>query len=202
MPSKNPLAVGYKKLYDCLQFLEHPVLRTVLIIVLVVYCSTLLPVVNVEVSKVLRIGVVKLLVVVVIVLFAMRDPVLAVLLAMALVISTCGSVEGMENQGDSDDEEHSTKVERMSNKSESEEAKSEEQLMQLKQEGKQHESFDNPSPDGPAGYNIRPNCVSGCADGAQRSPECTGVQTFTPELGAQGLNCPPGYGGKMAGSPW
>ena len=198
MPSKNPLAVGYKKLYDCLQFLEHPVLRTVLIIVLVVYCSTLLPVVNVEVSKVLRIGVVKLLVVVVIVLFAMRDPVLVVLLAMALVISTCGSVEGMENQGDSDDEEHVTKVEKMTNQDDSEDAKSEEQLMQLKQ----HESFDNPSPDGPAGYNVRPNCISGCADGAQRGPECTGVQTFTPELGAQGLNCPQGYGGKMAGSPW
>lgn len=99
MPGKNMLSQAYKTLYECLAFLEHPVLRTVLIIVLVVFNSGLIPVVNMEVAKVLRLGVVKLIVVLFITLFAMRDPVLAILLAMALVMSTCkqADMEGMTN---------------------------------------------------------------------------------------------------------
>lgn len=99
MPGKNMLSQAYKTLYECLAFLEHPVLRTVLIIVLVVFNSGLIPVVNMEVAKLLRLGLVKLIVVLFITLFAMRDPVLAILLAMALVMSTCKQVdmEGMAN---------------------------------------------------------------------------------------------------------
>jgi hypothetical protein len=99
MPGKNMLSQAYKTLYECLAFLEHPVLRTVLIIVLVVFNSGLIPVVNIEVARVLRLGVVKLIVVLFITLFAMRDPVLAILLAMALVMSTCkqADMEGMAN---------------------------------------------------------------------------------------------------------
>lgn len=99
MPGKNMLSQAYKTLYECLAFLEHPVLRTVLIIVLVVFNSGLIPVVNMEVAKVLRLGLVKLIVVLFITLFAMRDPVLAILLAMALVMSTCkqADMEGMAN---------------------------------------------------------------------------------------------------------
>jgi len=93
------LSQAYKTIYECLAFLEHPVLRTVLIIVLVVFNSGLIPVVNMEVARVLRLGVVKLIVVLFITLFAMRDPVLAILLAMALVMSTCkqADMEGMTN---------------------------------------------------------------------------------------------------------
>jgi len=204
MPSKNPLAVGYTKLYDFLQFLEHPVLRTVLIIVLVVYNSTLLPIVNVEVSKVLRLSLVKLLVVVVIVLFAMRDPVLAILLAMALVISTCSSVEGMDNMTDNKHKENDDTADTADTE---DKPKSRDHLMKLNQDTDQnnddHETFDNPQQDGPSGFNVRPNCLSGCTDGdGQRGPECTAVQTFNPELNAQGLNCPQGYGGNLDGSPW
>ena len=99
MPGKNMLSQAYKTIYECLAFLEHPVLRTVLIIVLVVFNSGLIPVVNMEVARVLRLGVVKLIVVLFITLFAMRDPVLAILLAMALVMSTCkqADMEGMTN---------------------------------------------------------------------------------------------------------
>ena len=99
MPGKNMLSVAYKKLHDCLSFVEHPVLRTVLLVVLVVFNAGLLPMVNMEVARVLRMGVVRLLVVVVIALFSMRDPVLGILLAMALVTSTMhGGMEGMTNQ--------------------------------------------------------------------------------------------------------
>lgn len=98
------LSQAYKTLYECLAFLEHPVLRTVLIIVLVVFNSGLIPVVNMEVARVLRLGLVKLIVVLFITLFAMRDPVLAILLAMALVMSTCkqADMEGMANFMDSE----------------------------------------------------------------------------------------------------
>lgn len=104
MPGKNMLSQAYKTLYECLAFLEHPVLRTVLIIVLVVFNSGLIPVVNMEVARVLRLGLVKLIVVLFITLFAMRDPVLAILLAMALVMSTCkqADMEGMANFMDSE----------------------------------------------------------------------------------------------------
>ena len=194
MPNKNPLAVAYTKLYDCLQFLENPILRTILIIVLVIYNSSLIPVINHEVSKVLNIGIIKLLVVIVIVLFAIRDPVLAILLAMALVISTCLPIEGMHNEGETQehmlnqsDEEHHQNSEQ-----------SEEHLMQLKQEHK--ENFDNPQPTaGPVGYNIKPNCIT---QGTETDPLCTPVQTFNPELNAQGLNHPQGFGGGVPGSPW
>jgi len=207
MPSKNPLAVAYTKLYDCLQFLENPILRTVLIIILVIYNSSLIPVINNEVSKVLNIGIIKLLVVIVIVLFAMRDPVLAILLAMALVISTCLQIEGMDNQGSSNNEslpqgqvlghqgeETNNSCEGCPCQGES----GEEHLMNLNQD--QKESFDNPQPNlGPVGYNIKPNCI---AQGTESNPLCTPVQTFNPELNAQGLNHPQGFGGRVPGSPW
>jgi len=104
MPGKNMLSQAYKTLYECLAFLEHPILRTVLIIVLVVFNSGLIPVINMEVARVLRLGLVKLIVVLFITLFAMRDPVLAILLAMALVMSTCkqADMEGMANFMDSE----------------------------------------------------------------------------------------------------
>ena len=34
MPGKNMLSQAYKTIYECLAFLEHPVLRTVLIIII------------------------------------------------------------------------------------------------------------------------------------------------------------------------
>ena len=212
MPSKNPLTVAYAKLYDCLQFLENPVLRTILIIVLVIYNSSLIPMINNEVSKILNIGIIKLLVVIVIVLFAIRDPVLAILLAMALVISTCLSIEGMHNQNHMGHQsEHMMEnmtnmenqsehmMENMTNKSEGEHhGEQEEHLMKLK--GEQKETFDNPQPNlGPVGYNIKPNCIT---QGTESNPLCTPVQTFNPELNAQGLNHPQGYGGRIPGSPW
>lgn len=206
MPSKNPLAVAYTKLYDCLQFLENPILRTILIIILVIYNSSLIPVINNEVSKVLNIGIIKLLVVIVIVLFAMRDPVLAILLAMALVISTCLQIEGMDNkivsngslqQGHVLGHQEEETSEHMTNHS-SEGEHEEEHLMDLNQN--QKESFDNPQPNlGPVGYNIKPNCI---AQGTESNPLCTPVQTFNPELNAQGLNHPQGFGGRDTGSPW
>ena len=208
MPSKNPLAVAYTKLYDCLQFLENPVLRTILIIVLVIYNSSLIPVINNEVSKFLNIGIIKLLVVIVIVLFAMRDPVLAILLAMALVISTCLQIEGMDNKAikvyhESRPQDHTEEEvrENMTNQSKEDSHNNEhteEHLMKLKEE--QKETFDNPTQNsGPAGYNIKPNCIT---KGTASNPLCIPVQTFNPELNAQGLNKPQGYGGRIPGSPW
>ena len=215
MPSKNPLAVAYTKLYDCLQFLENPVLRTILIIILVIYNSSLIPVINHEVSRVLNIGIIKLLVVIVIVLFAIRDPVLAILLAMALVISTCLPIEGMQSENNArylGESNFGESLENMTNHEEEELREnmtnheeeelrtnnSEEHLMQLNQENK--ESFDNPQPNlGPVGYNIKPNCIT---QGTESNPLCTSVQTFNPELNAQGLNHPQGFGGRIPGSPW
>jgi len=173
-------------------------LRTVLIIILVVYNSSLINVVNVEVSKVLNIPVVKLIFVIVVVMFAIRDPVLAILLAMALVISVCTkhNVEGMENQQDQNDDhqqQHHQEEEHHQPQHHSEE-----------EHHQQHENFDNPVEPGVAqGYNIHPDCVSGCCDeNKERSELCNSVKTFQNEQNAQGMNCPQGYDGKVPGSPW
>lgn len=229
MPSKSPLANLYTKLYNCLGFLENPILRTVLIIVLVVYNSSLINVVNVEVSKVLNMPVVKLLFVVVVVMFAIRDPVLAILLAMALVISVCTkhNVEGMENP----DEDMKNKTHMEGQHMEGQHMKGQhmegqhmegQQMKGQHMEGQKHmegqhmgsqqpmeggkpmEGFDNPVEQGVAqGYNVHPDCVSGlCDENKERSELCNSVKTFQNSQNAQGMNCPQGYDGKAPGSPW
>ena len=66
---------------------DHPVIRVVLIVILVVYCSGLIKPVNRAVSQVVKGDIVKLIVIIVIALSAMKDPVLAILLTLALVLS-------------------------------------------------------------------------------------------------------------------
>lgn len=223
MPGKNMLSVAYEKLHKCLSFVEHPVLRTVLLVVLVVFNSGLLPMVNMEVAKVLRLGVVRLLVVVVIALFSMRDPVLGILLAMALITSTMGSgMEGMTNQ----EEQHGTNpslgramevnMDSMPSASPGQNSPMNmgrpmqdamiesmtnqgEEEEKMEQE-KQHENFDNRDMNNSVqGFNVNPDCTDG-----NGSLQCTPTQTFNQSMNAQGMmtSAPQGMSCSGMGSPW
>ena len=228
MPGKNMLSVAYKKLHDCLSFVEHPVLRTVLLVVLVVFNAGLLPMVNMEVAKVLRLGVVRLLVVVVIALFSMRDPVLGILLAMALVTSTmhCG-MEGMTNQEEEQKGQNPSlgramevnmdampsaspganspmnmgrPMEDAMIESMTNKAEMEHKQDEAHQEEqkKQMENFDN--------MNMN-NSVQGfnvnpdCMNG-NNSLQCTPVQTWEGSINTQGLGQVEGASNTNVGSPW
>ena len=68
-------------------YLEHPIIRIIIILILVVYISGIFNVVNIEVSRILSQDIIRLLSIIVIVIVGMKDPLLSLLLGLALVIS-------------------------------------------------------------------------------------------------------------------
>ena len=206
----------HKDIVKGLSFLDNKIVRTILIVILVIYNSSLLSIVNVEVSKIFRIPLVKLLVVIVIVLVGLKDPVLAILLAIALVLSS-GYSDNLENLSFGDFtkalNENLKKVSGDVSQVKEDSDKVEGEVRHIKQEADNVsnsdsddvESFHNlsqPSVDnGPQGYNNDPNCLSSCCSGNKKdNMQCEAVTTFTNELNAQGLNCPMGFDGNHVGS--
>lgn len=229
MPGKNMLSVAYKKLHDCLSFVEHPVLRTVLLVVLVVFNAGLLPMVNMEVARVLRMGVIRLLVVVVIALFSMRDPVLGILLAMALVTSTMhGGMEGMTNQEEQKGQNPSlgrameVNMDTMPSASPGanspmtmgrpmEDAMIESMTNKAEMEHKQEEAHQEEMMKKKQMENFdnmnMNNSVQGfnvnpdCMNG-NNSLQCTAVETWRGSMNTQGLGAVEGASNTNVGSPW
>lgn len=68
-------------------YLEHPIIRIIIILILVVYISGIFNFVNIEVSRILSQDIIRLLSIIVIVIVGMKDPLLSLLLGLALVIS-------------------------------------------------------------------------------------------------------------------
>jgi hypothetical protein len=107
-----------KAIMRSLGFLDNKYIRTALIILLIVYNSAIITDVNVAVSRVINIPLVKLALVIVIVCLGLKDKVLAILLTMAVVMSTYYSVNNeyfsiqnmvnkvREGMGSSSEEEH------------------------------------------------------------------------------------------------
>jgi len=81
-----------KAIMRSLGFLDNKYIRTALIILLIVYNSAIITDVNIAVSRVINIPIVKLILVIVIVCLGLKDKVLAILLTMAVVMSTYYSV--------------------------------------------------------------------------------------------------------------
>ena len=90
-----------KDLMKSVNVLEHPLVRLVLIVVLVLYISNIVKPVNRMVSSIVREDIIRLVVVVVIALVGMKDPLLALLLGLALVVS----VSVQENMDSEDRQE-------------------------------------------------------------------------------------------------
>ena len=87
--------MGYDKVLKdiskSLCFVKHPIVHSVLIVALIVYCSGLVKPVNTAVSAVVRNDIVKLIIVIVIRFLADVDPALTILLSLALVLSLTGN---------------------------------------------------------------------------------------------------------------
>ena len=74
-----------KEVVKCLSFLENPVVRFVLIVILVIYNSSINSTVNTMLSQFFGNHFVRLIVLLVIVVLGLKDPLLSLLLAIALV---------------------------------------------------------------------------------------------------------------------
>ena len=74
-----------KEVVKCLSFLENPVVRFVLIVVLVIYNSSINSTVNTMLSQFFGNHFVRLIVLLIIVVLGLKDPLLSLLLAIALV---------------------------------------------------------------------------------------------------------------------
>ena len=86
-----------KIIMKALGFLDNKYIRTILIILLIVYNSAIITEVNVAVSRLINIPLVKLLLVIAIVCLSLKDKVLSILLTMAVVMSTYYSVNTSEH---------------------------------------------------------------------------------------------------------
>jgi hypothetical protein len=89
--------VARKTVMKSLGFLDNKYIRTILIILLIVYNSAIITEVNVTVSRFINIPLVKLLLVIAIVCLSLKDKVLSILLTMAVVMSTYYSVNTNEH---------------------------------------------------------------------------------------------------------
>lgn len=187
-----------KMIENSLGFLENPLIRTPIIIILILFNSAVIPSVNIELAKIFNYPIVKLLMLLVILYVCVKDTAVAMLLAIALVISVQygNNISLFTNYEDfAEEEPHPDHKE--------------ESHINDEDEDKHHENFtmNNKVPENdseqPLGYNAKPNCIADCYSGDnKRSAECSPVSTFTNELNAQGLNCPSGYEGDSSGSPW
>ena len=95
--AEDLINVARKTVMKSLGFLDNKYIRTILIILLIVYNSAIITEVNVAVSRVINIPLVKLLLVIAIVCLSLKDKVLSILLTMAVVMSTYYSVNTNEH---------------------------------------------------------------------------------------------------------
>jgi hypothetical protein len=169
-----------------LGLLDNHYVRLVLVVLLVAYSAGVMPSLNQEVSAGLSNMWVRLFVLLVIMYVSVKDVALAMLLAVAYVLTvhmSGGNVEGMHGGAphgateaeDEDDAESPAPV--------TEGLDEDEQIA------------------APSGYKPSNNaCLQDCADGESlpqgSAGQCGATATWEGENNAQGMNCPMGYGGE------
>lgn len=189
---------GFEKYVgESLGFLDIPWIRWTLIIILILYIVGLIPMFTEEIITIFHNPIIKILIIVFILYIAAKDLPLALLIAVAFILSMHlgykydvglslgpgiqaalgGGVAKPEKEDDENDEEG-------------------------------YENMTNPDDDIPEGgnYNQYFDCVKECVKdevgkGALDTP-CKGVGVWKQELNAQGLNCPLGFSGEKIGSPF
>lgn len=186
---------GFEKFIDeSLGFLNITWVRIAIIIIIILYIAGVIPMFTEEVASIFHNPLVKILFILLIIYIGFKDIPIALLLALAFVISlqmgyryqlgvsvgpgvTAGVKAGIAENAEAGTPE----VEQMVG----------------------HDKGD--TPDG-YNYNHYFDCVKECAendlgkDGLD-SP-CTGVGVWKDEINAQGLNCPLGFSGEKTGSPF
>jgi hypothetical protein len=167
-----------------LSILDNHYVRLVLVALLVAYAAGLAPQLNHSMAMGLRNMYVRALVLLVIMYVSVKDTALAMLLAVAYVLTvhmSGGNVEGMNEVPEPATEE--------------EEMDSDNVEQAHVEEGMESGAST------PTGYNTGNNaCLQDCADGTNLptgnvNEPCGSVATWDNESNAQGMNCPMGYGG-------
>jgi hypothetical protein len=181
------MKVLQKFVNDSLSFLDNDWVRLALFLVVIFYIVGVLPMLTDDVLYFLDNPLVKLVVLVFIVYVALKDLPLALLLALAFVLSLVVGYKynfgfhlgpGLSAGVDLGARSGHTGLPSASVKAEA-------------------EAFNNEDGDKVVGgnYSHYNDCVKNCADGSTNTLECKGVATWDDELNAQGLNCPGGYSG-------
>jgi hypothetical protein len=162
-----------------LDFLENPTIRFLIILILIIYTTALVPMLNKELNKVFDHVVVKIIMLIIIVYLGSKDPLIALLFAIAFIMSllhttyygTFGNVEVK-------DYESPVKAEKDTN----------EQIRDDKGYNQDDKQCSN-------------QCMqTGNMDNGNK--QCTPIAAFNNELNAQGMNCPMGEGVNLFGSPF
>lgn len=173
----HPLADLSNAIKRSLSILDNHYVRLVIVVLLVLYSAGVAPQLNKDISDGLSNMWVRLVVLLVIMAVSVKDVALALLLAIAYVLTVHMASGGVEEGVDPAPED----------------------LGEYEEVAPVHEGMDGTAP-APEGYNAGvKSCLQNCADGESvpndTSNPCSPVATWNNELNAQGMNCPMGYGG-------
>ena len=180
----HPVQTAIKR---SLRVLDNHYVRLALVALLVLYSAGVVPELNYYVSMGLSNMFVRLLVLVVIMMVCTKDVSLALLLAVAYVLTVhmgAGVSEGMAMPATEEEEDDAVEAEAAD----------------------VSEGFDGQGA-APHGYNPVDGdqpCLNQCADGNQiggaGNGNCDATAAFEDESNAQGMNCPMGFGGNELAS--
>lgn len=186
----KPMDDLVKGIRRSLSLLDNHYVQLVLIVLLVAYSAGFAPQLNRDLSAGLSNMYVRALLLLVIMYVSVKDVALAMLLAIAYVLTvhmSGGNVEGMESGSDASAPAPA---------SEEDEPDADAEPFAPVEEG-----MESGAPSAPSGYNPgNQACVQDCANGqalpaGDVSDQCGGVATWNNESNAQGMNCPMGFGG-------
>ena len=167
-----------------LDFLEVPSIRFFLIITLILYSTFLVPMLNNSLNKYFDNIFIKITMLGIIAFIGTKDPVLALLFAIAFIMSLLKTnYYGEYGNVDIKDYEPEGKV------SNSTPQVSDEQSESNTESNQQGSNMNNNQ------------CLNECTlDGRLTSDQCTPFSAFNNEMNAQGMNCPTGGFSNMAGT--
>lgn len=175
-----------------LDFLENPVIRLSLVILLILYSTAVIPYLNRDLNKVFNHTVVKFLMLIVVMYLGVKDPTLALLVTIAYMMSIVqtnyyGSYDSIEIKDYKSEELKNEKLNETPSQN---------------NESQNNNGFNNNS----NGFNQDDKqCNNICTrnEDLNNNEQCTPITAFSNELNTQGLNCPMGGNGvNLFGSPF
>lgn len=179
-----------KYIKDSLSFLDNFYVKMFIIVFLILYIIGVAPNLTQDIAVIFDHPIVKVLFVILIAYIGFKDPSIAMLLAIAFILSL---LMGYRFQFGFDLSKQGVGIEAGIS---AEEAEKEAQH----QQGAEGFMNDNSDTDG-GNYNHYFDCVKANEEGtASQNPECQGVGYWNKELNTQGLNNPLGYSGTKVGA--
>ena len=162
-----------------LDFLENPTIRFFIILVLIIYITALVPMLNRSLNKLFDHIIVKMIMLIIIVYLGSKDPLVALLFTIAFIMSLLET----RYYGDFDNIEV---------KNYESEVKAEKDTSEKMRDDKGSNQDDK-------------QCSNECSQNGNMdggNQQCTAISAFNNELNAQGMNCPMGDGINLFGSPF